>query len=517
MNLIDLLDRGASLDPNRACFVQDGKVTTYGEVRNLTFRVGSALRAGGFGAGDVGAVLSNNDATAFACALSLVRAGGIWVPVNPKSVLDEITYFLDFTEVQVLFYSSAFEDLVTELRRQCPTIKTFICIDATGANAPSLQGWIEPFGIDEFSVPAEAGDIVAIGSTGGTTGRPKGVMLSHRSIATFVANVLASMPFDRVPVYLAAAPLTHAAGIMVLAFMALGGTTVVLTKPDPQTIMRAIGEHRINTLLLPPTVIYMLLSQANVRDFDYSSLKYFIYVAAPMSAEKLREAIEVFGPVMTQMYGQAEAPMTITFMGPEEHCPTDPAELPVRLKSCGRATPFARVAVMDEAGNLLGADEVGEIVVQGDLVMKGYLKNPEATADAGTFGWHHTGDVGYRDARGYYYIVDRKKDLIITGGFNVYPNEIEQVISAHPAVEDCAVVGVPDPKWGEAVKAVVQVRPSANVTEEELIALCKAKLGSIKAPKSVDFVRELPRSPVGKILKRSVRDTYWRDRDRMVG
>ncbi|MER1967128.1 AMP-binding protein [Castellaniella sp. GW247-6E4] len=514
MNLIDLLDRGACLDAQRPCFLQEGRTFTYGDVRDLTFRIGSALRAEGFCPGDVGAVLSHNDATAFTCALSLVRAGGIWVPINPRSVAEEIAYFLDFTGVQTLFYGSAFEDLVTSLRKRCPGIRSFVCIDAIGTNGVGLSDWIKPFDARAFFVPYDAADTVAIGATGGTTGQSKGVMLSHRNIATFVANVLACMPFESPPVYLAAAPLTHAAGIMVLAFMALGGTTVVLEKPDPQTIMKSVSEHQIDTLLLPPTMIYMLLSQPNVRSFDYSSLKYFIYAAAPMSTEKLREAIEVFGPVMTQMYGQAEAPMTITFMGPKEHRPLD---FPSRLRSCGRVSPFVRVAVMDDEGRLLGDDMVGEIVVQGDLVMKGYLDNPDATAQVSRFGWHHTGDIGYRDAQGFYYIIDRKKDLIITGGFNVFPSEIEQVIASHPAVHECAVIGVPDDKWGEAVKAVVQTRPGRTVSQEELIALCKSRLGSVKAPKSIDFVSELPHSPVGKILKRKVRDTYWSGHDRMVG
>lgn len=516
MNLIDFFDHGARLDPDRPCYIQDDRVHSYREVRELTLRIAAALRSAGFAPGEAGAVFSANDATAFTCALSMVRAGGVWVSVNPRSAPDEIAYILDHFECRVLFYQGQFEPMIATLRERCPGIRNFICIDQAGAHAPMLHDWISGHAPAELQPPCDPDATVLLASTGGTTGKPKGVMLSHRNMETFIANCLASMPFATPPVYLAAAPLTHAAGCMALAFMAAGGTTVVHTKVDPQEILKAIPQHQVSTLFLPPTAIYVLLSQPNVTDFDYSSLRYFIYGAAPMSAQKLQESMRVFGPVMAQIYGQAEAPMTITFLSPKEHLVKE-SQLERRLRSCGRPTPFARVAIMDDDGMLLGDNRVGEIVVQGDLVMKGYLKNREATFEASKFGWHHTGDLGYRDEAGYYYIVDRKKDMIISGGFNVYPGEIEQVLSSHPAVLDCAVVGVPDEKWGEAVKAVVQFKPGQEVAAEDLISLCKASLGSVKAPKTVEFVTDLPRSPVGKVLKKEIRAKYWEGQERQVG
>jgi acyl-CoA synthetase (AMP-forming)/AMP-acid ligase II len=516
MNLIDYLDRGASIQPERACFLQDGRTITYRDTRDLTLRVAAALRAAGFEQGEAGAVLSPNDAVAFTCALGIVRAGGIWASANPRTAIDETAYLLDHFECGVLFYHSAFEAFVPELRKRCPRIRIFVCLDRAGASAPSLEDWLRPFKAEETIHSCNPDATVVLAATGGTTGRPKGIMLSNRNMETFVANVLAALQFEAPPVYLAAAPLTHAAGTMVLALMAIGGTTVVQTRVEPQEILKAIAAFRVNVMLLPPTVIYVLLSQKNVRDFDYSSLKYFVYVASPISAEKLREAIEVFGPVMTQLYGQAEAPMTLTYMSPADHVLPDANAAAVRLRSCGRPMPFVRLAIMDDGGALLPPGEVGEIVAQGDLVMKGYLKDPAATAESRLHGWHHTGDVGYRDADGFYYIVDRKKDMIITGGFNVYPNEIEQVIAGLPAVLDCAVIGVPDEKWGEAVKAVVQLRPGGRVEAEDVIAVCKQKLGSVKAPKTVEFVDELPRSPVGKVLKKALKAKSWAGRERMV-
>jgi acyl-CoA synthetase (AMP-forming)/AMP-acid ligase II len=352
--------------------------------------------------------------------------------------------------------------------------------------------------------------------TGGTTGRPKGVMLSNRNVETFCATTLALMPHDEPPVYLAAAPLTHAAGILCFPFMALGATVVVHTKVDPGEILATIERQRVTTLFLPPTAIYMLLARPEVRERDYSSLRYFIYGAAPMSTDKLRQAIDVFGPVMAQLFGQSEAPMLVTFLTPREHLVGGRPAPDERLRSCGRSTPFVRVAVMADDGTLLPDGEIGEIVVRGDLVMSGYYKNPEETAAVRAHGWHHTGDVGYRDAAGYYTIVDRKRDLIISGGFNVFPGEVEQVLWAHAAVQDCAVIGVPDDKWGEAVKAVVELKRDQSVSAADLIDYCKTHLSHVKAPKSIDFVESLPRSSVGKVLKRELRARYWVGRDRRI-
>lgn len=247
-----------------------------------------------------------------------------------------------------------------------------------------------------------------------------------------------------------------------------------------------------------------------------SSLKNLVYASAPMSVDKLVEAIEVFGPVLTQTYGQAEACMICTFFSPEDHVEALKSNNRHRLASCGKISPLVRLEVMDEEGRLQPRGERGEIVVRGGLVTSGYYNNPKATEEASTFGWHHTGDIGVIDADGFVYIVDRKKDMIISGGFNVFPSEVEQVLWSHPAVQDCAVIGVPDEKWGEAVKAVVELKPGAAVAAEELIGLAKEKLGGVKAPKSVDFIAALPRSPVGKVLKKDLRAPYWAGHDRKI-
>jgi acyl-CoA synthetase (AMP-forming)/AMP-acid ligase II len=291
---------------------------------------------------------------------------------------------------------------------------------------------------------------------------------------------------------------------------------VVVTKPDPASVFGAIVKHRVTELFLPPTVIYRLLDIPGIDKLDFSSLKYFLYGAAPMSVEKLKRAIEVFGPVMTGGYGQTEAPASISYLPPSEHFVDGKLAADERLSSVGRPNPLIRVEIMNERNEILAQGETGEICVRGDLVMKGYYKAPEKTAETIVDGWLHTGDIGHIDAEGYLHITDRKKDMIISGGFNVYPSEIEQVIWTHPAVQDCAVIGVPDGQWGEAVKAVVELNAGQSVDAAELVALCKQKLGSVKAPKSVDFVEALPRSPVGKVLKKDLRERYWQGVERRI-
>jgi acyl-CoA synthetase (AMP-forming)/AMP-acid ligase II len=297
--------------------------------------------------------------------------------------------------------------------------------------------------------------------------------------------------------------------------MALGGTVVVLPKFEPAAVLDAIERHRVTYMFLPPTAIYMLLAHPGVRGRDFSSLEYISYAGAPMSLDRLREAIAVFGPVMNASFGQTESPMCVTAMPPHLHLGVD-GDL-AHPGSCGQANLLSRVEIMDDDGNLLPPGQHGEIVVRGPLVMAGYYKNPQATADASRFGWHHTGDIGYRDENGWFFIVDRKKDMIITGGFNVYPAEVEQALHAHPAVQDCAVFGIPDEKWGEQVTAVVECR--AGVTPppvEDLLAFARDRLGAVKTPKQLSYIDSLPRSNAGKVLRAQLRKPYWQTSERAI-
>jgi acyl-CoA synthetase (AMP-forming)/AMP-acid ligase II len=314
-----------------------------------------------------------------------------------------------------------------------------------------------------------------------------------------------SYPFPQRPVYLALAPLTHAAGVLCFPVLALGGEIVVMRTPDVGAFLGLVQRHRVTHTFLPPTLIYMVLDHPDLDRTDLSSLRCFWYGAAPMSAARLEEALLRLGPVMAQLFGQTEAPMMISTMAPRDHYRPDGTIARERLASAGRPAPLVTVAVMAEDGTLLPTGERGEIVVRGSLVMRGYHRDPEATAAASAHGWHHTGDIGYLDADNFLFIVDRAKDMVITGGFNVYSTEVEQAVMRHPAVADCAVIGLPDEKWGERVTAVVQLRAGQQLDPAELIAFVKERIGSVKAPKQVEVWADLPRSKVGKVLKTDIK------------
>ena len=510
MRLIDYFDRGADFFPGRDCLHDGTRGWTYAEVRKTTHRVANGLLAEGLGKGSKAAVYSPNHASAYAALLGIVRAGITWAPVNARNALEENLYILGNTDVEFLFYHSSFESVLPRIREACPKIANVVCIDQ------GFEDWIAPFAERAPDLGDDPDEVAFLASSGGTTGRPKGVQITNRNIETLNAIFWACMPVTAPPVHLMVAPMTHAAGVCSFPLLPFGGTNIFMGTTDPGAILAAIEKHRVTHIYMPPTLIYMLLAHPDVRKRDYSSLQNLVYASAPMSVDKLVEAIEVFGPVLTQTYGQAEACMICTFFSPADHIEALSGNKRERLASCGKATPLMRVEVMDEGGTILPRGERGEVVVRGGLVMKGYYNNRAATEEASAFGWHHTGDIGVIDEDGFVYIVDRKKDMIISGGFNVFPSEVEQVLWSHPAVQDCAVIGVPDEKWGEAVKAVVELKPGAMVEGADLIALAKERLGSVKAPKSVDFVATLPRSPVGKVLKKTLREPYWVGQERKI-
>jgi acyl-CoA synthetase (AMP-forming)/AMP-acid ligase II len=511
MRLIDYFDRGADLFPARDCLHDGTRGWTYAGVRATTHRIANGLLAAGLATGDKVAVYSPNHAMAYAALLGIQRAGLVWAPVNARNAIDENLYILDNTDVAFLFYHSSFAQYLPRLREACPKIRNFLCIDA-----PEFDAWLAGQGEVAPDLGDATDEVAILISSGGTTGRPKGVQITHRVIETMNAIFWATMPIEAPPVHLMVAPMTHAAGVCSFPLLPYGGTNIFMGTADPGAILAAIERHKVTHVYMPPTLIYILLAHPDIGKYDYSSLRRLVYASAPMSVDKLVEAIRVFGPVLTQTYGQAEACMIATVFGREDHVAALEGNKRHRLASCGKVSPLMRLEVMDDDGRILPRGERGEIVLRGGLVMKGYYKNPQATAEASAFGWHHTGDIGVIDEDGFVYIVDRKKDMIISGGFNVFPSEVEQVLWSHPAVQDCAVIGVPDDKWGEAVKAVVELKPGARASAEELITLARDKLGGVKAPKTVDFMATLPRSPVGKVLKKDLRAAYWAGRERKI-
>jgi fatty-acyl-CoA synthase len=340
--------------------------------------------------------------------------------------------------------------------------------------------------------------------TGGTTGRPKGVVLTRGNLETMTALTLMGYPFDGRPVYLALAPLTHAAGVLCFPVLALGGEIVIMRTPDVGAFLELIERHWVTHTFLPPTLVYMLLRHPDVEAAELSSLQCFWYGAAPMSVARLTEALERGWP-MAQLFGQTEAPMMISMMAPVDHRRSDGTIATERLASAGRPAPLVRLAILDEEGRELPRGQRGEIGVRSSLVMAGYYKNPEATTEVFAHGWHHTGDIGYLDDDNFLFIVDRAKDMIISGGFNVYSTEVEQALMAHTDIQDCAVVGQPDEKWGERVVAVVQPHPGRTIDPDAVRAFVKERIGAVKTPKVVLAWPDLPRSKVGKVLKADIK------------
>lgn len=520
MRLVDYLDKGASLGPTAPCLVCGDDTWTYAEVVDLSVRVAAGLRARGVAPGAKVAILSANDPVAFASVFGISRAGGVWCPINPRSEAAENRELLELFGCSALIFQAAFAGLVDQIRSDLPELTTLVCLDGSYEWALTWDEFAPPrserSGPDPVEAPETPGatdtpgvdDLAMVVGTGGTTGRPKGVMLTDTNLETMSAITLMAYPWpdppDR-PTYLALAPLTHAAGVLCFPVLCLGGTIVVMRTPDVGAFLQHIELHQVTHTFLPPTLLYLVLDHPALDATDLTSLHCFWYGAAPMSATRLEEALMRIGPVMAQLFGQTEAPMMIATMAPGDHFRDDTSIATERLSSAGRPAPLVTVAIMGDGGELRPTGERGEIVVRSSLVMRGYLDNPEATAEASAFGWHHTGDIGFLDDEGFLHVVDRAKDMVITGGFNVYSTEVEQALMTHPAVADCAVVGLPDDKWGERVTAVVLLRPGTAVDLADLQAWVKGRIGSVKTPKQIEVWTDLPRSKVGKVLKTEVK------------
>lgn len=520
MRTIDYFDKMAKAYPDRDVLVAGETRCTYREMEALTHKVAGALRQSGMKNQEPIAIMSPNDGSVLTAMLGCWRAGAAWIPVNTRNTLDANIAYLKYVRVSMIFYHSSYAEEAEEIRKQVPSLRLMVCLDDSVNGHPSLEEFMAtaPSGTftdigDPIGNPEE---LTALIATGGTTGPAKGVRVMNRSWGAMLETICNIMPVEGKPVSLATAPLTHAAGPVTMASIAMGATVIVLPAFDAEAVMSAIEDHKVTHMFLPPTALYSMLAHPKVREYDYSSLKYFLLAGSPVAGEKLKQAVEVFGPCMCQSYGQTECHLVATWLSPEVVAAAAAGEHPERLTSCGRATYSVRVELMDDDGNILPAGEVGEIVARGAIVGGGYFEMPEASAEAWAHGWHHTGDVGKRDEHGFYYIVDRKKDMIVSGGFNVFSAEVEDAVMELAEVAECAVIGAPHEKWGEQVTAMVVKAAGADIDAERIIAHCKARLGSVKAPKEVHFIDTIPRTPVGKMDKKKLREPFWGGAGRSV-
>lgn len=508
MRSIDFFDRMAKRYPDRAVLVDGNQRITYGEMEALTHRFANAMAAAGLEPQAPVAIMSPNHGSVLVSQLGMWRAGAVWIPVNTRNALDANIAYLTYVRAAWLFYHSSLAEEAAKVKAAVPTLRHIICLDRAEGGNSSLEGFLAsapdgPFP-DRGDPVGNPEELVAIIATGGTTGAAKGVRIPNRSWGTLIETIGNLMPADD-PVCLASAPLTHAAGPVAMAAVAMGATVVVLPRFDAEMVMEAIQHHRVTHMFLPPTALYAMLAHPRARDFDYSSLRYFLLAGSPVSPDKLKQAVELFGPCMCQSYGQTECHMIATWLPPEIVAAAAAGDHPERLGSCGRPTYSVRVEIMDDDGNILPDGAVGEIVARGGLVGGGYFELPEANAETWAHGWHHTGDVGRRDEHGYFYIVDRKKDLIIRGGFNVFPRDVEDALMEHPAVAKAGVVGRPDPRLGEEVVAFVSLVPGATATPQELIAWTRDRIGKIKYPREVHVIDAIPMTSVFKTDRKRLR------------
>lgn len=510
--LAQLLTRAAHEHRNRTALVCEGRRLTFAETESLANRIASGLLALGLRKGERVAILLPN-AIEYVCTdLALIKAGLVRVPINPRLAPAEIAFILKDARPAALLFHSAFRTAIEPAYRE---VRHRICLGPERAPcwAVEFEGLLGPDG--PVTVPTVEHDPYMILYTSGTTGRPKGAVTTLRSrwatLFHVYANELFISPAD---VMLHAASLAHGSGTKLLPFYLKGAANVLMERYSPPEFFRLVEQERVTASWMVPTTITMLLEAPERERFDLSSLKTIIYAGAPMPAERLNEALRAFGPIFVQVYGLSEAPQPDLVLPKEAHLPGSP-----QLASAGRPALGVDVRVVTPEGRPVapGSDEVGEIWLRGAHIMTGYWGQPEATAEVlDGEGWFHTGDLARVDAEGYIYIVDRSRELIISGGYNVYPREVEEVLYQHPAVREAAVIGVPDPLWGEAVKACIALRPGMEATAEELIAHAADRLAGYKKPRSVDFHEELPKSPTGKILKKVLREPYWRGRDRQV-
>lgn len=518
LNYIDLFDRAAVIAKDRVALADDDDSLTYAELQAFGNRLARQLLAEGFARSTPYGVLSPNSAKAMAALLGGLRAGGAWCNINLRNALALNIDVLRRGGVELVFFHSSLAPVMAQVKAEVPSLKWILCLDRDVEGFPSVETFCRGASAEHVVVRLAENETGMQGTTGGTTGAPKIVRHGPGFLAMNALAFMQCLAGPEPPVNLAVAPITHAGGIVAQACLALGGTVHMMPAVDLEKLLAKIEQRKISLLFLPPTVIYTLLNHPRTATTDFSSLRLLMSAAAPLSIEKIALAVKTIGPVIGQSYGQTETGFPLTFMPPSivNEALAD-ATKAKRLASAGWMTPnIGRLEILNDDGTILPVGESGEIAVQGPTVMLEYVDDPAATAAIRVDGWQRTGDIGHRDEDGFVYVSDRKRDLIISGGFNVFPLQVEQVLCRHAAVQDVAVIGIPDDKWGEAVKAVVETAPGHTVTEAELIAFCREALGAVMTPKSVDFVPQLPRSAVGKVLKRELREKYWAGRKERI-
>ena len=513
----DIPGRNAGLYPDKTAIIQGDIRVTFSQFDERVNRLANAILGLGSMKGDRIAVLHHNCYQYIELYFASAKIGTPIVPLNYRYNANEILYVIIDSGAKMIFFGKEYLSTINIIKKEITSVEHFICIDDSLLGMKNYEEIISMASAIEPVLTLDEEDIAILGYTGGTTGKPKGVMTTHRNIITSCYNTALERLLTPNDTHLIIHPIFHAGGAnSMFAFSFVGAANVILNASNIDIILKTIQEYKISHLMFVPTMILLMIEHPNIGSYDLRSLKTIYYGTAPISIEPLKKAMRLFKCAFSQTYGMTETFVPISILKPEDHKLDGSAEDDKRMSSAGREVMGVKVKIVDPNGREVETGEIGEVVAKGKNVMKGYWNQPELTKEVLKDGWLYTGDMGRMDELRYIYIVDRKKDMIISGGENIYAKEVEDVLSAHPAVTHAVVIGVPDNIWGEAVKAFVIKKKGAEVTEEELITFCKSRLASYKKPKSVEFVEDFPRSTAGKVLKRELKEKYWKGRDRKV-
>lgn len=508
----DIVYRNALLHSDEEAFVCGSERITFSQFNGRVNSLIHALSSFEVGKGDVIGILSWNCLEYADVYGAAMKGGFIAAPLNPRLHREELEYLINYSETKALFVGPELVETVERLRSRLPKVMHYISLGVSAPGMISHHELLATHPTKEPDMRVSKDDPLLIFCTSGTTGVPRGALYTHRrklDNTRIKALEMGAKPGDR---HIMVLPFFHIGGDShVWPFFLVGGCNVILPirSFEPDVVLQAIQDEKATDIQIVPTQLKALLSHQNLQKFNLGSLDRIYYAASPMPVELLRKGIEIFGPIFSQGYGQTESGPQISSLPRKSHQVLDrPLEEQKVLSSCGQPSLGVHVRVVDENNNDVESGKVGEIIAKSDSIMVEYWRRPEETSEAIVDGWLHTGDMGYYDEKGFIYIVDRKKDMIVTGGENVYSREVEEVLYRHPAIADVAVIGIPDPEWVERVHAVVALKSDATATEDELIAFCKEHVASYKAPKSVEFTESLPKNPQGKILKRKLAEKY---------
>lgn len=510
----DIPRKGALRFPEREAVVFENQRITYKTLNERVNQLANALKNRGYKKGDHLAVITENTHKYFEIYFAAAKLGMIVTPLNFRLSNPEIEFIIKDCGAKCLLAGEGYDDRTIEMKQSLIDIRDWIALDRDRDGFLFYEEFIKNDPSDELSTGVNENDIVVLMYTGGTTGRPKGVLMTHLNLMTAFISQAINMQFTSRDITCFVLPLFHVSFWPAMSLLLTGGKVVLAKRPEIETILSLIATEKCTHINAVPTIFGWLLQSPDIEKYDLTSLRSMSYAGSPMPREVLKKCIQKFGPIFEQAYGSTEA-LGVTHLRAEDHMiEGDRANL---LLSAGKEMLCADVRVVDENDVPLQPGQIGEVLVKGKHVMKGYWKDPELTAKTIRDGWHHMGDMGYLDEDGYLFLVDRKADMIVTGGENVYPKETEDVLYEHPAVMECAVVSAPDRKWGERVQAAVVLKEGMSVSEEELISHCKKMLAGYKCPKKIIFIEELPKSPVGKILRKDIKAQFWKGKERSIG